>query len=239
MFTKLILTWFIAAISFFIFYTCSDSTSPTTVSNNAYMVLNVGDERQVIYTQDSSTILMKIIGTTKRSDGLDVFIGKQISGTSDTSLFESYYALTDSFYIATELKIGSSINENPFREQRLAKLYPLDGDTWLHTQGDYSTPIMRAKFIGTKTVPAGIFNDVYGFHLDNLMTLYYARGVGYIGTKVEQDSNYFVTTYMKIGGRVYGKLFPPKDFTDINDGPGLAASKHFIGYGFFGEKITR
>ena len=52
---------------------CSKSTEPEII-RGSYTPLNVGDMRQIISLQDSSSLLMEVIGTTKRAGGREVFV---------------------------------------------------------------------------------------------------------------------------------------------------------------------
>ena len=64
--------------------------------NQSYMSLNVGDVRQIIFTEDSSTIIMSVIGKAFRSDGVSVFCMEWKYGTSSFERY--YYLITDDYY---------------------------------------------------------------------------------------------------------------------------------------------
>lgn len=240
MFTKPTLTFIIASLSSFIFFSCSNSFEPE--ESRAYMQLNVGDLRQIILAQDSSTILMKITGTGKRTDGLKIYFCEHIDGTSDTAAYISNYALKDGYFISTELDtvrdIGLFIKDNPYREQRLAKLYPMHGESWNHTKGDSSNGKFSAQYTEKMLVPAGEFKDVFQFHLDNFMTIFYAKGVGYIAT-YSKDNTKYMATYLKINGKEYGMLYPPKNYDPLQKELNKSIGNSNRIFDIFGNRITR
>ena len=185
--------------------------------NMSYTPLNVGDVRQLVYYADSSTTLFSIIGKTKRSDGIDVFIGQWKYGTQDPIV--SYYLVKDGYFMATELDTTDrddiDKNINPFGEQRLAKSYPEDGDSWQHTLGQVDSPFLIAKSIGQLHTFCGNFDGVFGFYLSGLLTTFYAKGIGWIGTSSVFSSTVlnFSCSYVRVNGKIYGQLWPAKDLT--------------------------
>jgi hypothetical protein len=192
---------------------CSESTTPND-SSPSYVPLNVGDERQLLFTTDSSTVYYTVKAQLNRSDGLKIFEYNWYYGT-DTIPGILYYALKDGYFIATLLDTLRDstyyLPDNPFREQRLAKLYPKDGDAWLNIPGDSSATYFVAKNIGSQRTPAGLFYNCFSFTLDDIVSINYAKGIGHISSIVLPDSNGFLSTYLKVGGKVYGKKIPPKD----------------------------
>ena len=185
-------------------------------SDNSYTPLAVGDITQLVAAHDSSTVLLEIIGTTRRSDNATVYIGKWQYGRSgfDTS----YYFLKGGYYVATELEPVTDDSlltlNNPYREQRLAKSFPNDGDQWIHTPGSTDTTWWLAAELDSLDTPAGHFENVFAFHLGGFMTVYYGRAVGWLGTGTPFNLTSqldFACTYKYVGGKTYGHLLPAKD----------------------------
>jgi hypothetical protein len=198
---------------FSLFLACTELVGPTFL-NPPFVSLTIGDERQFIDKADSSTVLYIVKEKIQRSDGLDVYIFEWYSGT-DTNSWKSYYAIKDGFFIATELEIVSDSNyylpTNPYREQRLAKLYPEDGEIWQSIPGDSTSSYFSAKSIGKQTTPAGTFDNSFSFTLDNLLSVNYSKGIGHISSIVLSDSSGILSTYIKVNGKIYGTKFPKKD----------------------------
>jgi hypothetical protein len=217
-----------------LFLNCENFLSGTFSNKNfnqSYVPFDVGDVRQIIVVQDSSTILMSVIGKEFRSDGVSVFCMEWKYGTS--SIERYYYLITDEYYLGTELDTTSrtdvDIRINPFAEQRLAKLYPSDGEIFIHTPGSqFGDYWITTKDSSIETF-CGVFNDVYRFTLiDNwssspILSTYYAKGVGYIGTaSAALTQPEFLASYVKVGNNTIGSLWPEKDYTG---GGGLTRKK--------------
>jgi hypothetical protein len=207
----------ILAITVLSFYGCKrNSTEPLPVTNTTYTPLNTGDVRQLVYLTDSSTTLMKIVGTLKRRDGAEVFAMEWTYGTQrpDTQ----YYLIKDGFFMSTELSSGSS-SINPFGEQRLGKVNPVNGETWLHTLGSSDSLFFTATYCKELRTLCGTFTNVYGFtmtevsagHIDTMMTPFYAENIGYIGTgSISNLRLDFSASYIKVANQEYGSLWPAK-----------------------------
>jgi hypothetical protein len=123
--------------------------------------------------------------------------------------------------IATDLDTLSNYQrdpKNPFREQRLARSYPQQGESWKTSPGTHDTDIFFADYRSAVKTECGIFARVCAFVLqprfagDTLcMIPHYAPGVGYIGTDLNNDHLLDVSVaYSKVGGREYGKPWPVK-----------------------------
>ena len=82
------------------------SPSKPALSDKPYSQLDVGNVTQFVDSNDSSTFLVEIVGTTHRKDGQEVFIEKQTSGIGapDTS----YEFIKDGFLITTRLDPADS-----------------------------------------------------------------------------------------------------------------------------------
>jgi len=176
----------------------------------------VGDITQVISVRDSSTVRMESIGTTRRGDNQEVYICLWQYGHSNYDT--SYYYIKQDFFTATELQPVTDdsimMDVNPYYEQHIAKSHPAEGDRWIHTPGDNDTIWWEAFRLETLDIPAGVFTDVFGFRLDGILTTFYGRGFGWLGTGspfVSGSGPEFICTYKKINGVEYGSVWPAKD----------------------------
>ena len=212
-----------------------------SVSSTSYMPLNVGDVRQLIWKNDSTTILYTVTGKTSREDGTSVYSMKIKMGT--TIGHTNYYFLKDGYYVGTELdstyRTDLDLKINPFNEQRLAKLDPNDGEIFIHTLGDSDTSYWKISKENSITTFCGVFEDVYSFLLfDNLrsspiLRTYYAKGIGYIATAISNSTMPdFSVSYVKIGNTVMGSLWPEKDYGGGFDKYNLSEINKFISFGF-------
>lgn len=185
----------------------SNSTEPDDVKN--YMSLSVGDVREYLDTGFNTYQKWEIKSKIKREDGMDVFVGEWTSSL-DTSKFTSYYAISGEYFIATELtKSGNT--ENPFQEQRLAKVNPKDGDRWQHTLGvpDSEKVFFDAEYIGGRNTPAKYFEDVFSFSLSNIAVIYYAKDFGNIGSTSPLDTSFAINlNYARINDIEIGTYVP-------------------------------
>jgi hypothetical protein len=193
-----------------------NSTEPLPVTTTTYTPLNTGDVRQLVYLADSSTTLMKVVGTLKRKDGVEVFAMEWTYGIQRPDTL--YYIIKDGFFMSTELDSDSS-STNPFGEQRLGKINPVNGETWLHTLGDSDSIYVTATYYHEQRILCGTFTNVYGFtmtersagHIDTMMTPFYAENIGYIGTGLISNLKLdFSASYIKVANQEYGALWPAK-----------------------------
>jgi len=200
---------------------CSKSSVSSEAAASSYMLLNVGDVRQLVYQNDSSTVRWNIVGTTKRKDGTDVFIGQYIPGTEPPDT--AYYFLRDGYFLSTLLDTSANWGynpTNPYWEQKLARLYPTNGEQWHIIVGENDSTSFVAAHFQEKKVLCGNFLDVYGFTytyysngmLDTMLTPFYAPNIGFIGTDINRDLQPDVSaSYLKVGGREMGSLWPAKN----------------------------
>lgn len=191
--------------------------------SSAYMSLDVGDVRQIISVQDSSTLLWTIFGKTYRKDGEMVYCMEWKSETVSRDTL--YYIIKDGYFLGTELDTTSrtdiDIRVNPFNEQRLAKLYPSNGEVFVHTPGELDSMYWYSRKEDPIKTFCGVFDDVYSFslfgNLESMQMLktYYARGFGYIGTAGFYSTDIvFSVSYIKLKHITIGNLWPEKDFGD-------------------------
>jgi len=208
---KLILIFALILIA--ICVSCTETVEPE-IPNLPYVSLTIGDERQFFFTTDSSTVLYVVKEKLVRSDGFDVYTYEWYYG-KDTIPSLSHYAIKDGFFIATELDTVRDslyyLPGNPFREQRLAKLYPKDGDIWQSIPGDSTSLYFVAKNIGTQITPAGVFNNSFSFTLDNFLSVNYSKGIGHISSILLSDSSGVLSNYLKVKQKIYGTKIPAKD----------------------------
>jgi hypothetical protein len=195
----------------------NNSTEPLPITTSNYMPLNVGDVRQLVYPADSATVLMKVIGKLSRKDGAEVFAMEWTTGIQKPDT--QYYMIKDGFYTATELDSDSHA-PNPFWEQRLAKLHPVNGETWKHTLGSSDSTFFTASYYQEVQTFCRKFTNVYGFILmetragntDTIMTPFYAESIGFIGTGLNGDLQLFASaSYIKVANQEYGSLWPAKN----------------------------
>ncbi|HQF43847.1 MAG TPA: hypothetical protein PK073_13140 [Ignavibacteriaceae bacterium] len=215
---KIILSVLIFSI-YNLLISCSESVEPTK-SALSYVPITVGDERQIVFTEDSSTIFYEVTGTVNRSDGMEVYKYSWYYGT-DTIRNIEYYGIKDGFFISTKLDTvrDSSyyLPSNPYFEQKLAKLYPNNGDTWQSIPGDSSSLYFIAQDIGTQHTFAGTFNNCYGYRLDNIISANYSKGIGHIASTFPSYSFAYLSSYIKVNNRVYGSKMPAKDPTIVGN----------------------
>ena len=234
--------FFLITITIIFLYSCySNFNGPQDLPS--YVFLSVGDKTQLINTNDSSTILFNIVSTRLRQDGKLVYEGTWKYGRSN-QIDHFFYYVSDSFFIATEIDSTEDesylLNNNPFIEQRLAKVNPQPNDTWVHIIGDVDPTYVHAKKVALFSTPAGHFEDVYGFEINTFLTTYYAAGVGWIGTTTGYSDSQFLCTYKEVSGISYGALWPEKDalpvFVNINASNKVFSEK--LIYNIIGNKNT-
>ncbi|MEJ5351201.1 MAG: hypothetical protein WHS65_06385 [Melioribacteraceae bacterium] len=221
---------FISFAVLFILFGCESSNEPVDTTDE-YMSLNIGDIRQYSMPYSNNPeihTVWKIVGKTNRSDGQEVFITEWYYYSYDANnKYVSYYFIRDGFLFYTELEKTSTYPENPYSEQRLAKIIPNDGDVWLQTVGylnpDSSKDYLTAKHLNYFNTPAGKFKDVFalisskGTSDTEISEIYYAKYWGHIGYSVIGDSSSFLlVNYMKIKGREVGKYVEMKNINSSN-----------------------
>lgn len=201
----------IVLIAFSVIISC-DSNSSEPEDINEYMSLSVGDIREYSITDLNMYQIWEIKAKTKRVDNTEVYIGQWSSNLDSVDQNDiSYYFIRDGYFFSTNLVMTANVG-NPFNEQKLAKIYPKDGDKWVHTEGgtDSNKSYFYSKYIGDYTTPAGSFKDVFGFTLDNFLTVYYAKQFGHIGSSSATNPkvSYAQINYAKINGKDIGKFVP-------------------------------
>ncbi len=198
---------------------CEDSTKPEEAAK--YMSLSVGDIRQFFSTKSGSIITRKVVGKVKRVDNLEVFAieqsGRDFQGPwVDTS----YHFIKDGYCWATRLDTLPEeymIEGNPYNEQRLAKVYPKDGDRWMRydTEIDSLKSYFYADYVEEYATKVKIFSDVFavnveGEELPNEFKAFYAKNYGLIGSRYTDEGKLFEfqLRYLKVGGKEVGEYIP-------------------------------
>lgn len=215
-----------------LFISCESTTE--TESPIPYVSLSVGDVRQYFTEVDSSYTKWSIIGKTHRTDGQKVFVSEYIT---DSTKRQFYNFIRDGYMYSTHLDINSegwNLQGNPYVEQRLAKLYPMEGDKWVQIDGDMDTVYFAAKYEGERFTPAKNFKNVFGFTLGTFLTVYYAQGYGHIGITSFDGSNPSFVNYIKVNGNEYGEYVPNTSLPKLNSPKNTSAKRKF---GFFGERL--
>ncbi|HEX2983170.1 MAG TPA: hypothetical protein VHO28_06465 [Ignavibacteriales bacterium] len=183
-----------------------DSTDPNDGSAE-YVLLNIGDLRQYTSVIDSISYYQswEVVSKACREDGLEVYATKwYMNEAPSTDYYITYHFIRKGYFYSTELNKSDSLSiDNPFDEQRLAKVSPFPGEKW--TRNEESPNIFTAKFIGEKSTPAGDFSDVYAFNVDEpRMHIYCARNFGHIGAGLYNGEQILVN-YIKVNGIERGK----------------------------------
>ena len=207
----------IFALCLSVVYCDKDSSTNPSADYDSYTPLHSGDVTQLISVRDSSTVLLEIGEQVKRSDGLTVFL--QTLSVGNRSNDTSYVYTDGEFLIDTNLDtiIQDSVlkSVNPFWEQRLAKSFPHENDTWLHTIGATDSTYFIAHKVQTINtlwaVMDGFAFDLHDSTGGRMISIYYAERLGWIGTtSYTVDTVQYICSYKKIGSKECGGLLPAK-----------------------------
>jgi hypothetical protein len=197
-----------------------DSSTSSSGDSHSYTPLNSGDVTQLISVNDSSTVLLEIGDQVKRSDSLTVYEKILHSGSGPVDI--SYQYTDGEFLIDTNLDSTENTKTalyslNPFVEQRLAESFPMKNDTWLRTAGHSDSSYFKARKMITFMTGWGEISDVFAFDLFNKsgglkMSIYYAEGLGWVGTTTHTGNmDHYFCCYKKIGSKIWGELKLAKD----------------------------
>jgi len=208
---------FVSVLIFVI--SCSNPVDPYEDSKE-YSSLNVGDMRQFCYPFSeflTTKYLWIISGKTKRSDGLEVFICDSYNSTNPKYKYTSYYFIKDGYYYSTELEKTNNISYNPYFEQKLAKVYPKEGESWVQyselAANDTVKYYLTTHFLKEFNTPARNFKDVCQLTSSMIIRnekledsyIYYTKYFGYIGrSNINNPPSLLVVNYMKINGKEIG-----------------------------------
>lgn len=218
-------------ISTFLFG-CKTSTEPEKPKELIpYISLNVGDIRQYYAETEGVYFQWRVLDTTKRVDGQKVFKLEELMFLPE-GYYKAilYYFIKDNFYFATNLDTVSNdplkrmnkLNGNKFNEQRLAEVYPKNGDYFLRNEviADSEKVFFKVSIIDSMTINCGKFKNVAQYETINTDTsswklwIYYAPESGHIGSIIENNNGKqkISATYMKVNGKEIGK------YTQLNSG---------------------
>ncbi len=230
-----------AILSLSIMTGCSKPTDNSAVKETpSYVVWNEGDVRQIIVDPESTTVLMRVKASVKRDDGVLLTTIEETMG-NDSARTAYFYSKNGSIISSTIVR-GTDAS-NPYGEEIFAKNNPTDGETWHRGLGGYDSLYGVARYFSNYNTRLKSFTNVYGIYLiehqmnriDTLMTVYYALGIGYIGT----ESNYFNVhtqlTYLKSGSTELGQMVPAKD-PPIVTRMSKSALRHFVAFSILGSK---
>lgn len=183
----------------------SNSTEPESNKTN-YMLINDGDMRQYFFEMDNSYMNWEFKGKVKRPDGVICYRGLWSLMFGDEIFVDtSYYFIRDGFFIATQITPNLDNKDNLFEEQKLMKIAPKEGDTWVQIKGDEESPVIKVVYQNQKETPIKIFTDIFSTSLHNQdLKTFYAKGFGHIGTDMGFGMETLVS-YIKINGEVSGK----------------------------------
>ena len=167
-----------------------------------YMSLNIGDIRQYYDEAEGAYIQYEVVDTTRRVDGQKVFKMKNTLFMPDGFNFRAilYYFIKDNFFIATRLDTVTdypqdqitNTNRNKFNEQKLAKIFPRNGDYFLRneTYADSQKFFFKISIIDSLITNCGKFKNVAQYEVidsepDWNLLIYYAPYYGNIGSVLE------------------------------------------------------
>jgi hypothetical protein len=188
-----------------------------------YVSLAIGDIRQ--YYDDSEGIYLQyeVIDTTKRIDGQKVFKMEQTLFLPDGFYFRAtlYYFIKENFFIATDLDTVSkypplpstSINKNKFNEQKLAEIFPQNGDYFLRNDVtvDSQKVFFKVSMIDSIATYCGKFTNVAQYEvIDSDPTrnlwIYYAPVYGHVGSIIENNNGKgkIFAKYLKVNRKELG-----------------------------------
>ena len=220
---------------FFLFllamWSCDFSTSPDNVTQDApFMSLHVGDIREYYDSLDNSYFKWEILNTTNRTDGLEVFTIEE-SFETIYGIFTniSYYFIRNGNLFRSNLDTANNPalkNINPFYEQKLAKLYPMEGDHFLITEGvpDSNRLYMHVHFLDSISTPIRTFFDIAEYtQIDSNSTseqkVFYTKEYGHLGTKIKNNSRegYILLNYLKLDGKEIGTFVPFDSTSNVVD----------------------
>lgn len=227
--TILVLTSIISAL---ILFASCESLSPTESTEYIpYMQLNIGDIRQYYDEPEGLYLQMKIIDTTRRADGRKVFIFEQSIILPD-GIYRgtSYDFLNNEYFFQTELDTVSANEINPFSEQKIAELFPRNGDTFLLNDSapDSDKVFFKVNIIDSLATYCQTFKEVAEYEIEyakinndisRISKIYYSKYFGHVGTIFENKNGFakVLVTYMKIGGKEIGEYIPFESNKIINN----------------------
>jgi hypothetical protein len=135
-----------------------------------YASLNLGDIHQYYDSTDNIYFQYKVIDTTRRVDGKKVFDVEEFYLLS-VDLFRdtSHQFIKDNFLWTTQLDTTSDSTKNEknkFNEEKLAEVYPKDGDYFVSNKGlpDSQYIFIKIDFIDSVRTYCGTFMNIARYH---------------------------------------------------------------------------
>ncbi len=222
MFRKLGLLVLAAIITIVVLNSCEKGTEPNTQSKRyPYITLKIGDIHQYKNKLGNAYFQWEVVGTTKRTDSLEVFVFDEwIILSNEIWKGQNYYYLNDEYCIITQLDTIDSLEielENPFFEQRIAKIHPDEGDYYQTNIGvpESGKIFMSISFIDSLVTYAKTFESVANYIATTPDTsennkYYYAKSFGHVGTVSNSQSGTteIYATYCKSDTSEIGVYIP-------------------------------
>jgi hypothetical protein len=181
-----------------------------------YMSINVGDIRQYYVAPDNFYIQWEVIDKTFRTDSIETFSVIE-SYIFSNGIFKAttHYFIRDGYLIKTNID-SSLTSANTFNEERLARIYPSDGENFLINIGasDTNKLFMNVKIIDSLETNIITFNKIAEYEQikNNNPTgfkSFYAQKYGHIGSIINNGNyegkillNYLKTNQYELGSYV-------------------------------------
>jgi hypothetical protein len=200
-------------IAMVVLISCNNSTE-TEKSIEPYMSLQIGDMWQIYDVEDGYYSQEEVTDTTRRNDGLKVFICKKTIAARE-GIFSGlvYKFIRDNYCVQTKLDSVVDLHRNIFEENKIAKIFPKTGDSFwqIDCAEDSVNYYMSITIIDSLKTPCFTFKNVAQYQQKSAITsaelyIYYAPDYGYIGSSIIREgkkSDYFVT-YKKYNGKELG-----------------------------------
>ena len=192
---------------------CESSTE--NEPNESDLYFHIGDVSQYLYANDTTYQQDKIIGQTRRSDNLKVFI-KEILYKSKRGISQhlSYEFVRDGYYFSTELEktTDSLYKDNPYKEFKYNKVNITQGGNWKAAEGipDSINIQFSVKNVDELETPAGKFTNIYSvYYYDKTMNTevdqFYSKEYGRLGSRDNWEKillNYVKRENIELGTKV-------------------------------------
>jgi len=177
-----------------------------------YMTLQIGDLRQYYLTGENTFAELEIVDTVKRSDSLKVYEMKNSFMLPDGVYYGmSYGFIRDGYFWTTSLDTVKQpcINlENPFVEEKIINIYPINEEYFLRTGGVFESERTYHKltvldsFVTPFITYAKIQQcEIIGLDTVRNIRLYYAPNFGHVATLITNSAgpSLAYVTYLKVG----------------------------------------
>lgn len=208
----------------FLFTSCDHKVTNTdnNVNHTPLFELQIGQERQLVFLEDSTTWSMKIIGDTTREDGQTVFIEEEYYGTG--TIDTSYLYFSGDYLVYTKLFKDESRPQNPYHENLIASRYPTEEGSWfaeIDEQNDTSDYI-RSRRLNICTIPAKAFDSSWSFDFYGspgastpFLNVVYTQDIGYISS-FQNGKQIVALSYFKSNSVEIGERWPDRGFSILS-----------------------